>query len=80
MYMAGIYFHPLFISITEYVKYPTECDSYVFLKWLSAIIQLNSGIVVHDIKTAVYDMFWKNENLYDMIPLSKQIGEKSYGK
>ena len=32
MYMASIYFHPLFISITEYVKYLTEFDSYVFLK------------------------------------------------
>ena len=21
-----------FISITEYVKYPTECDTYIFLK------------------------------------------------
>ena len=35
------------------------------------------NIVVHDIKTAVYDMFWKNENLYDMIPLSKQKEEKA---
>ena len=27
------------------------------------------NIVVHDIKTAVYDMFWKNDKLYDNILL-----------
>ena len=29
----------------------------------------SSNIVVHDIKTAVYDMFWKNEKIYDNILL-----------
>ena len=34
--------HPLFISITEYVKYPTECAKHVFSKIYSVIIQILS--------------------------------------
>ena len=70
--------HPLFISITEYVKYPTECARHIFSKYYSVIIQINSDIVVHDIKTAVYDMFGKNGDLYDNICLKWSFHAKKW--
>ena len=45
------------ISFTECAGFSTECARHVFSKYYSVIIQINSDIVVHVIKTAVYDTF-----------------------